>query len=344
MTEVRSTFGSVFNTKVVVTPLDEFPLPTKGDSIGRMLYKKKRNMGNLSEDEKNYYLSTFNSDKGGFFNLKDFQIGRPLGKGKFGSVYVARSPLFGNHLVAVKVLFKSQLVSSKVEHQLCREIDIQTHLRHPNVLRLHTYFWDSKKVYLVLEYAVNGEMYKSLQNKGRFDEESSAAYMYQIADALAYCHEKNVIHRDIKPENLLLGALGELKIADFGWSVHAGSNKRQTMCGTMDYLPPEMVVGEEHNAMVDIWSIGVLCYEFLVGRPPFENDDTNQTYANIRNVRYTFPSYVSVGARDLISKLLQRRPEDRISLEQVMQHPWVVKHVEAKKSRMIKEQESQLFQ
>ena len=91
-----------------------------------------------------------------------------------------------------------------------------------------------------------------------------------MADALSYLHSKHVIHRDIKPENLLLGIKGDLKLADFGWSVHAPGNRRQTFCGTLDYLPPEMVNGEQHGEAVDLWALGVLCFEFLEGVPPFE--------------------------------------------------------------------------
>ncbi|XGW25187.1 hypothetical protein V3C99_006530 [Haemonchus contortus] len=271
--------------------------------------------------------STYGPKKGGRFCLNDFEVGRPLGKGKFGSVYLARVKE-NRFLVALKVLFKSQLTKSNVEHQLRREIEIQGHLRHPNILRLYTYFWDEKRIYLVLEYAPGGEMYKFLKKKGRFDETTAAVFMFQMADALKYCHEKKVIHRDIKPENLLIGDNGELKIADFGWSVHAPKQKRQTMCGTLDYLPPEMVSGEEHREQVDIWSLGVLCYEFLVGTPPFEHEDSNSTYKAIRNVRYTFPAYVSSGARDLINKLLQRRPQERLSLDNVMSHEWVQFHLQ----------------
>lgn len=297
--------------------------------------ESKENVPKLREKKKfdKEDPSTYTPERGGRFCLDDFEIGRPLGKGKFGSVYLAR--LKENHfLVALKVLFKSQLQKSNVEHQLRREIEIQGHLRHPNILRMYAYFWDEKRIYLVLEYAQGGEMYKYLKKKGRFDETTAAVFMFQMADALRYCHEKKVIHRDIKPENLLIGDNGELKIADFGWSVHAPNQKRQTMCGTLDYLPPEMVVGEEHREHVDIWSLGVLCYEFLVGVPPFEHDDSTSTYNAIRNVRYTFPSYVSSGARDLINKLLQRRPHERLSLENVMSHEWVQLHLQKRQERL----------
>jgi len=121
------------------------------------------------------------------------------------------------------------------------------------------------RVYLILEYASKGELYKELQKSKRFSERRSATYIASLARALMYCHQKHVIHRDIKPENLLIGIKGELKIADFGWSVHAPNSRRQTLCGTLDYLPPEMVEGRDHDAAVDVWSLGVLAYEFLCG-------------------------------------------------------------------------------
>ncbi|XP_041375627.1 aurora kinase A-A-like isoform X2 [Gigantopelta aegis] len=157
------------------------------------------------------------------WSLEDFDIGRPLGKGKFGSVYLAREKTC-NYIMALKVLFKSQLQNAGIEHQLIREIEIQSRLRHPNILRLFGYFHDKTRVYLMLEYAPRGEMYKELQKCTRFDEKRTSNYIYQLVNALIYCHSRSVIHRDIKPENLLLGLMGDLKIADFGWSVHAPSS------------------------------------------------------------------------------------------------------------------------
>lgn len=131
----------------------------------------------------------------------------------------------------------------------------------------------------------------------------TATYIAQLADALKYCHSKKVIHRDIKPENLLLGIHGEIKIADFGWSVHAPASRRDTLCGTLDYLPPEMVSGKTYDHTVDFWSVGILCYECLVGQPPFYAKCNDETCTNITALRYTFPSFVSEDARDLISEV-----------------------------------------
>ncbi|GCB62111.1 aurora kinase C-like isoform X1 [Scyliorhinus torazame] len=257
--------------------------------------------------------------------LDDFEIGRPLGKGKFGNVYLARERQ-SRFILALKVLFKSQLEKAGVEHQLRREVEIQSHLRHPNILRLFGYFHDDSRVYLILEYAPRGELYKELQRCGKFDDGRSAMYMSELADALVYCHSKKVIHRDIKPENLLLGANGELKIADFGWSVHAPASRRATLCGTLDYLPPEMIEGKMHDEKVDLWSLGVLCYEFLVGQPPFEAADRQETFRRISKVDFKFPPFVTEGAKDLIIKLLKHNPNQRLPLKDVLEHFWVVKH------------------
>ncbi|CAM9584795.1 unnamed protein product, partial [Laminaria digitata] len=120
-------------------------------------------------------------------------------------------------------------------------------------------------------------------------ERRAAVYVKEVADALSYCHSKHVIHRDLKPENLLVGHNGELKIADFGWSVHAPSNRRQTFCGTLDYLPPEMVEGKDHDEAVDIWALGVLMYELLVGNPPFDANGNSATYRRIVKVDIRYP-------------------------------------------------------
>lgn len=205
------------------------------------------------------------------WKLSSFELGRPLGKGKFGRVYMVRTLAEPRYILALKCLHKAEIVQAKVEKQVRREIEIQSNLRHPHILRLYGYFHDEKRVFLMLEFAGKGELYKQLHKHGRFSEKRSSRYIAQMADALAYLHKKHVIHRDIKPENLLLGVNGELKIGDFGWSVHAPGNRRTTLCGTLDYLPPEMVEGREHTEKVDLWALGVLTYEFLVGVPPFED-------------------------------------------------------------------------
>ncbi|XP_051270364.1 aurora kinase A [Dicentrarchus labrax] len=275
------------------------------------------------------------------WSLENFDIGRPLGKGKFGNVYLARERQ-SKFILALKVLFKKQLEKAGVEHQLRREVEIQSHLRHPNILRLYGYFHDSSRVYLILEFAPKGELYSELQRCGSFPEDRSATYIMELADALNYCHSKKVIHRDIKPENLLLGANGELKIADFGWSVHTPSSRRSTLCGTLDYLPPEMIEGKTHDEKVDLWSLGVLCYEFLVGKPPFEAKTHEETYRRISRVEYTYPAQAntSAGAKDLVARLLKHNPMHRLPIQGVLSHPWVVESSSKKPTTLNNEEPS----
>jgi aurora kinase len=247
------------------------------------------------------------------FHLGMFEIGRPLGKGKFGRVYLARERSTG-FVCALKTLYKSELQNSSAEKQVRREVEIQSNLRHPNILKLYGHFHDSKRIFLILEFAGKGELYKHLRRENRFPEWKAAQYIAQCAAALKYLHRKHVIHRDIKPENILLGIHGEIKLADFGWSVHAPSRRRQTLCGTLDYLPPEMISRQKdgsYNEKVDLWSLGVLCYEFLVGEAPFE-DSQVMTQKRIARADMTIPSFVSPEARDLIKRV---RSPSRLSLE-----------------------------
>jgi len=255
----------------------------------------------------------------------DFEILKPLGQGKFGNVYLAREKR-SDFIIALKVLWKDIISKYKVEEQLRREIEIQSHLRHPNILRMYGYFYDERRVFLILEYAAKGEVFSELTRSGRFNEQKAARYICPLSNALNYIHSKNVIHRDIKPENLLLSYDGTIKLGDFGWAIHVtDKKKRLTICGTPDYLPPEMIGQEGHNYSVDTWSLGVLMYEFLVGQTPFVAETTTETYDRIVLIDPEFPDYISEDAQDLMKKLLQKDPNARISLLDVPVHPWIQK-------------------
>lgn len=166
-----------------------------------------------------------------WFSLKDLDVGKRLGSGKFGAVYVARERRTG-FVFALKILDKRQLIKHRVEHQLRREIEIQSHCRHVNILRLYNFFHDEKRVYLMLEMAPGGELYSLLQQRGTFSEARAAWYFKQMVEAIQYCHTKHIMHRDIKPENILIGLKDTLKIADFGWAVHAPTKRRETFCAS----------------------------------------------------------------------------------------------------------------
>eukprot|EP00644_Phytophthora_capsici_P004308 jgi/Phyca11/110074/e_gw1.17.344.1 len=260
------------------------------------------------------------------FTMSDFAVTKNLGQGKFGNVYLAREKC-SNVTVAIKVLFKSPLTRDGGTSNLKREVEIQVRLRHPNVLRMHGYFYDEACVYLVLEYAPYGELYKVLAKEKYFSDAVAAHYVAQVVEALKYCHSCDVIHRDIKPENLLLGYNKTVKLADFGWSVYAPKpyNHRKTFCGTPDYLSPEMVMGESYDYRADSWSLGVLTYELLVGSTPFKCENQMEMYRRIGLVEYHFPPtpLVSESAKNFIARLLQRKPCNRMSLEDAANHSWL---------------------
>uniref|UniRef100_A0A5S6QF27 Aurora kinase n=1 Tax=Trichuris muris TaxID=70415 RepID=A0A5S6QF27_TRIMR len=259
------------------------------------------------------------------WTLDDFELGRPLGNGRFGRVFLAREKA-RKHVVALKVMFKTSLIAANMENQIRREIEIQAHLRHRHIARLYGYFYDDARIYLVLEYAAKGHLYKLLKDAGQFTEDVAANYMAQIVDAVRYMHSKKVIHRDLKLENILVSSDDEIKISDFGWSVHSPSSRRDTLCGTVDYLPPEMVSGRPHDNKVDLWCLGVLLYEMLTGTPPFFCSDHRETCTRILKCSFNIPDKLSNEAKDLLSKMLRLNPEERLSLEEVAKHPFILRH------------------
>jgi serine/threonine protein kinase len=164
----------------------------------------------------------------------------------------------------------------------------------------------------------------------RFSEPKSAEYIYQVCQSLKYLHSKNVIHRDIKPENLL-NCMGTIKLSDFGWSTHTTPDMtRNTFCGTLDYLPPEMVKKQTYDKSVDIWSIGVLAFEFMTGSPPFESESHDMTTERIKGLKMQYPDFLSAEAVDFIGFILKIEPYDRPSLDEILNHPWICKRTQYK--------------
>ena len=264
--------------------------------------------------------------------LSDFLIGRKLGSGQFGHVYLAKlkSTQF---ICAIKVINKSRLLkeSLKCINQVRREIEIQSHLHHPNILSIYNFFWDKKNVYLVIEYALGGELFKLLHKEpdGRFSEQKAAFYIKQVCEGIEYIHKMHIIHRDIKPENILV-CNEVIKLADFGWSIHQVSNKlRKTFCGTAEYMPPEVLFEQPHIPNSDLWCLGVLIYELCAGVPPFTGNSNSEIIYRIKKFKMkAYPNFFSEDIKDLIGKLLKRSPNERISIEEVKAHPWITKNAQ----------------
>ncbi|KAI5480713.1 hypothetical protein MNV49_007640 [Pseudohyphozyma bogoriensis] len=277
------------------------------------------------------------------WSLDKIERGKLLGDGGYGDVYLARTRTEPNFIFALKVQKKKRMKSAESMRNLRREIEIQQALRHPNIVRLYGWFHNETDVFLMLEFGAKGELWTKLQKHKRFSDRRSSNYIQQVTEALIYLHGKHVLHRDIKPENLLLGLDGKVKIADFGLSVHSLSNRRTTFCGTVDYLAPEMVLRDEqeqrlknrrlpprenlleHSTAVDIFAVGVLAYEFLVGYACWRGPSEEAKKAQIKKVQWMRDADIGEEARDAIDKLLQREPEKRLPLEELLKHPWIVR-------------------
>lgn len=286
--------------------------------------------------EKKRFNATLSKPTGGSsltgkrWNLSCFTMGKPIGKGRFGNVYLAREKA-SMKVLALKIMLKKDLEAAGVYHQVKSEIDIHVNYGSgcPNIVRCYGYFYDEKRIFIVMEYARKGELYRTMkaQPGGRFSEEVAARYIYQLVRALKYLHGLNVIHRDIKPENLLLDKAGNLRLCDFGWSIEvADYDMRQTICGTQDYLAPEMLMERPYTTSVDLWAAGVVTYEFLLGRSPFRSESAGaDTLSRIQRGSYEFPDepMVSTEAKDFVGKLLQVEPGDRMTLAQAVEHPWL---------------------
>lgn len=261
------------------------------------------------------------------FAISDFELGSVVGSGKFGRVYVAQEKKT-KLLVAVKIIEKEHIKEQILQTQIFYEIYYHSMLRHPNIIRMYTYFHDSTSLYFILEYACNGSLYKNMrqQKYKRFTEDLAAKYIYQTADALKYCHDLEFFHGDVKPENILLDSRGNVKLSDFGlaWpSDSSALSSRGCLCGTRDYLAPELLKGEPYNEKVDHWSLGVLCFELLVGRSLFASKRRETTVQRILEVDIRYPKIVTEEAQDFISKLVTYKPDQRMSLENAMSHSWI---------------------
>eukprot|EP00388_Colpodella_angusta_P046516 GDKK01069672.1.p1 GENE.GDKK01069672.1~~GDKK01069672.1.p1 ORF type:complete len:426 (-),score=64.89 GDKK01069672.1:43-1320(-) len=259
------------------------------------------------------------------WSLDDFDIGKTLGRGQHGKVFLARERRSG-YLVAIKRMKKMSIIRSNMDRQIMTEIEIQSHFRHPNVLRVFCHFTDVENIYIVLELAGYGEVYYMVCREGRFEEEKAAGFVGQVCCGLSALHAKKVIHRDIKPENLLIGHDCTLKLADFGWSTRALSGRRKTLCGTKDYIAPEMAAKKVYNEKIDVWMVGILTFEFVHGNPPFCEDDLAKQCEVIQRGQYTINEELSEHCKDFISKCLTMEHEKRPTIDEMLDHIWLKKH------------------
>ena len=271
--------------------------------------------------------------------ITDFEQIANLGTGGYGKVNLYRHKVTGAEY-AIKLIDKTKFENKLQKELFAREVDMMYKIRHPNIVRLYTHFEDETNCYIALEYIKKGNLYsytQSMPNKV-LDAATTAHFVVDLISSLYYLHNMNppIIHRDIKPENLLVGNNGQLKLTDFGGSNYLeGGNVRYTTCGTQIYHSPEMLLKKGYDTRVDIWAIGILIFELMVGRPPFKSDGQHSMEDNIVHLRINWPSTMNLLAKNLVSKLLKLEPDQRPTLKEILEHQFILNYVENPTNRLI---------
>lgn len=259
--------------------------------------------------------------------LSNYRLGKTLGVGCFAKVKLAVHNLTGIK-VAIKILDRQTLDEFETM-KVRREVNIMRQLSHPHIVRLFEVIETTSHIYVVMEYMNSGELFYYITEKGRLNEDEARHFFQQIISGIEYCHHHMVVHRDLKPENLLLDSKRNVKIADFGLgNIMRDGHFLKTSCGSPNYAAPE-VVGNRLYAgpEADVWSCGVILYALICGRLPFDDDNLPGLYAKIRNGSYTVSNHMSRGANDLIARIFEVNPVDRISIPEIRQHPWFQQHI-----------------
>ena len=261
----------------------------------------------------------------------DFTKIKLIGKGSYGSVYLVRYTK-NNHIYAMKVYLKSDLREKNQENNTKSERNLMTQINFPFIVSIKFAFQTESKLFLVQEFIQGGDLFFHMNpgSKKKFSSSKTKFYVVEIILAIEFLHNNNMIYRDLKPENILIDINGHIKLTDFGLSKiidKKNSNKSYTICGTVQYLAPEIISGEGYNESVDWWSLGVLMFEMLTGKLPFKFKDDNQPDLNIYTKKIIYPSWMEENAKDLISQLLNINPEERIGhgingAENIKKHPF----------------------
>ena len=273
--------------------------------------------------------------------LSDFQFIKDLGSGSFGRVFLVIHRQTKVQY-AIKAIDKRNKTNIDGKPYFRREIEIMYKIHHPNVVRLFGHFEDDLNCYFIMEYVSHGNLYNLLsrQKSKSIEPQIVASLMKDLISAVYYLHSMDppIIHRDIKPENALLGENDVAKLTDFGWSnyIDDSGEQRNTFCGTPIYLAPEMIKSCGHDEHVDIWCIGCLMFELLTGKPPFSGADKEQLMINILHLKINWPRDINKDAKDLITKILRAEPKSRISLTEMLQHPFFTKYYPNASSVLVK--------
>jgi len=257
--------------------------------------------------------------------LADFNLGKTLGTGAFGRVrFVTHKGT--NSFYALKTLKKASIIKMKQVDHIVSEKAILQSLQHPFIVNMYGAFHDKRYIHMALEYIVGGEFFTHLRKAGRFDNEQSCFYAAQIAAIFEYCHGKNIVYRDLKPENILINSDGYMKLTDFGFAKII-EHRTYTLCGTPEYIAPEVLLNKGHGKPVDWWTLGILIYEMIVGYPPFVDEDPMGIYQKILSGKIVFPKLFDKKAKGLVKKLLtadlgKRYGNLKNGVDDIKKHEW----------------------
>ncbi|PVF96021.1 kinase-like protein [Serendipita vermifera] len=265
--------------------------------------------------------------KRGRYGLGDFVIHRTLGTGSFGRVHLARSK-HNMRYYAIKVLAKEKVYRMKQVEHTNSERAMLARVQHPFIVNLWGTFQDSLNLYMIMDFVPGGELFTLLRKSQRFPNPVAKFYAAEVALALDYLHGLHIIYRDLKPENILIAADGHVKITDFGFAKLV-PDVTWTLCGTPDYLAPEIIQGKAYNKSVDWYALGVLVFEMLAGYPPFYTESTHPVhlYEKILNAQVVYPNFFDPLAIDILGKFLSKDVTERYGnlkygSKDIFSHPW----------------------
>lgn len=255
-----------------------------------------------------------------------FALFDTLGTGTFGRVRLVQYGQVSNAFFALKMLKKSEIIRLKQVEHIKAEKSILSQISHPFIVTLYASFQDEKFIYMLMEYVIGGELFSQLRKVGRFSNDTARFYAAEIVLALQYLHSIDIVYRDLKPENLLIDAEGHIKITDFGFAKHV-EDRTWTLCGTPEYLAPEIIQSKGHGKAVDWWALGILIYEMLAGFPPFYDENPFGIYQKILAGKIEFPKHFDPNAKDLVKRLLTADRTKRFGClkdgaEDIKQHKW----------------------
>ncbi|POM81442.1 AGC protein Kinase [Phytophthora palmivora] len=245
---------------------------------------------------------------------QDFQRIKVIGVGGMGRVLLVRHRRDGK-LYAMKVVSKRSVKEEELAARVLSERDVLGGTCHHALVHLHWAFQTKGHLYFVMEYCPGGELSTHLERATKFTEEVAAFYAAELLLAVQQLHQHGILHRDLKPENLLLTEDGHLKLVDFGISkfgVTEATRGAKTICGSYEYLAPEILRGEEYGTAADWWAFGAVLYELLTGLPPWYSQNREEMHKRVLHNPLSFPDFFSKEAKDLLRKLLNRNPVDRL--------------------------------